>query len=124
MVNGNFLKHWKVSKYYQTDCLKNFQKQGMCNDAVDVDPWQLADVSDYLKTQKMCDDVVKRDSCSAQFVPDWFVTQEQLEIWADDDGYYDEDELVEWYSRYKKRTDQKALIKEELLPMVWHPSRY
>ena len=40
----------------------------MCNDAVEVDPWQLNDVADYLK--KMCDNVVRRDPYSLQFVSD------------------------------------------------------
>ena len=52
----------------------------MCNEAVDVDPWKLYDIPDYLKTQKMCDDVVQRDPYFLQLVPDLFVTQEQLEI--------------------------------------------
>ena len=55
----------------------------MCSEAVEVNPWQLYDVPDYLKTQEMCDDVGRRDSYLLQFVPDWFVTQEQLEIWYD-----------------------------------------
>ena len=55
----------------------------MCNEAVEVNPWQLYDVPDYLKTQEMRADVGRRDSYLLQFVPDWFVTQEQLEIWYD-----------------------------------------
>ena len=35
-------------------------------------------------------------------VPDWFVTQEQIEIWAADDEYCDDDEIIEWYEGYKK----------------------
>ena len=30
----------------------------------------------------------------------------------------------EWYSGYKKQKAQKVSIKEELLPVAWHPSRY
>ena len=68
-----------------------------------------------------------------QFVPDWFVTREGVDMWHDDyyndDGDYwnnnddDEDEFFEWYGGYKKRKAQKAKIKEELLPIVWHPDR-
>ena len=36
----------------------------------------------------------------------------------------DEDNLFKWYDGYKKRKVQKASIKEELLPIAWHPSRY
>ena len=98
-----------------------FKTQKMRNDAINVDPWGLYDVPDYLKTQKMCDDIVQRDSYSLQFVPDWFVAQEQLEIWHDD--YFTDDEIIEWYKRYEKRKSQKASIKEELLPIAWHPDR-
>ena len=69
----------------------------MCNEAVEVNPWQLYDVPDFLKTEEMCDDVVRRDSYLLQFVSDWFVTQEQLEIWHDDDDCCSDDELIEWY---------------------------
>ena len=30
----------------------------------------------------------------------------------------------EWYSGYKKQKAQKVSIKEELLPVAWHSSRY
>ena len=69
----------------------------MCNEAVEVNPWQLYDVPDFLKTEEMCDDVVRRDSYLLQIVSDWFVTQEQLEIWHDDDDCCTDDELIEWY---------------------------
>ena len=29
--------------------------------------------------------------------------------------------MIEWYKGYKKRMAQKANIKEELLPIAWHP---
>ena len=70
----------------------------------------------------MCDNVVRRDRYSLQFVPDGFVTQEQTKIWDDDDDYYDDDETIEWCNGYKKRKAQKAPIKEELLPIAWHPN--
>ena len=66
----------------------------MSNEAVDVDPWKLYDIPDYLKTQKMCDDVVQRDPYFLQLVPDLFVTQEQLEIWHDGDEYCTDDEII------------------------------
>ena len=74
--------------------------------------------------QKMCNDVEQRASYSLRFVPDWFVTQEQLEIWNDGDDYCIGDEIIEWYKRYKKLRAQKAKIKEELLLIAWHPSRW
>ena len=84
----------------------------MCIIAIEVDPWQLNDTPDYLKTQKMCDDVVQRNSYFLQFVPDWFITQEQLEIWHDDNYYCTDDKIIEWYKRYEKPKTQKSKIKE------------
>ena len=31
---------------------------------------------------------------------------------------------MEWYNGYKALKGQKASIKEGLLPIAWHPSRY
>ena len=47
----------------------------MCIMTIEVGPWQLNDIPDYLNTQKMCEDVVQRDAYSLQFIFDWFVTQ-------------------------------------------------
>ena len=51
----------------------------------------------------------------------WFVTQQQLKIWHDDNDYCNDDELIDWYNGFQKRKAQKAKIKEELLPIAWHP---
>ena len=32
--------------------------------------------------------------------------------------------MIEWRNGYKKRKVQKALIKEELTSVAWHPSRW
>ena len=95
----------------------------MCIKAVEVDPWQLYDVPDHFKSQKMCDAIVSEDPYSLQYIPHWFVTQEQVKIWHDDDDYCNDNEIVEWYDDYKKRKVQKAQIKEELMPIAWHPMR-
>ena len=99
--------------------------------SVEIDPSFLQLVPDHFKGKEMCDKVVKEDSFSFQFVPDWFVTREWMWMWYDDyyDGNHwdnddDEDKFFEWYDGYKKRKVQKAKIKEELLPITWHPSRY
>ena len=89
--------------------------------SIALDPWQLNDIPDYLKTQKMCDKAVKDDPSSLQFAPDWFVTQQQIDVWYDDDYWYHDNEIIEWYNGYQKRKAQKAKIKEELLPFAWHP---
>ena len=54
-------------------------------------------------------------------VPDWFVTQQQLKILQYDSNNND---LIECFDGYKKRKAQKASIKEELMPITWHPSRW
>ena len=108
----------------QEMCGEVYNVQKMCNEAVEIDPWQLYDVPYYLKTQKMCDDVAQRDSYSLQFFPGWFVTQEQLEMWHDEDDYCNDLVLIEWYKRYEKWKAQKASIKKELMPIAWHSSRW
>ena len=80
-------------------------------------------IPDRLKTQKMCSKTLKDDTYYLQFVPDWFVTQQQLKIWHDNDDKYNNDELIEWYEGHQKRKAKKAKIKEELLPIAWHPDR-
>ena len=86
--------------------------------AIEVDPWQLNDIPDYLKTQKMCDDVVRKETYSLQLVPDWFVTEEEIDVWYYYNEYCDDDELIEWYNDYHRRKAQKAKIKEELMPIA------
>ena len=47
---------------------------------------------------------------------------QQIGPWDNEDD--DVDEIVKWYDGYQKRKAQKAQIKEELMPLVWHPSRW
>ena len=126
----------------------HFRTQGMCNEVVRNKPRMMLFVPDHLitqemcneimrtmpnafhlipnrfKTQEMCDKAVEEDPGLLEYVPDWFVTQEQIELWDDDDDYDDDDDkLAGWYNGYKKRKAQKAKIKEELLPIAWHPDR-
>ena len=48
------------------------------------------------------------------------MTQQQL---RQCDDYCDEVKFFEWFDGYQKRKAQKARIKEELLPIAWHPDR-
>ena len=62
------------------------------------------------------------DTCS-----DWFVTQELIKTWHEhehDESWDDHGEMVEWYEGHQTRKTQKAKIKEELMPITWHPSRW
>ena len=120
----------------------------MCKEAVHREPYTLRHVPDHLKTQKiceeaefflfpdhfktqkLCDKAVRDDSSSLQYVPNWFVTREWAYMRYDDSEYCDDDDddddeynFFKWYHDYKKRKAKKASIKEELLPIAWHPSR-
>ena len=94
----------------------------MCNEAVEKDPRSLYDIPDNLKTQEICDKAVEEEPGLLQHVPDWFFSQQQIKLWHDDDYWYDDDKLIEWYEGYQKRKVQKAKVKEELLPIAWHPN--
>ena len=102
----------------------HFKTQRMCERAVENEPYNLKFVPDQYKTQGMCDDAVWEDPYSLRLISDWFVTQQQLKIWNDYDNYCNNDKLIEWYDGYQKRKAQKASIKEELMPIAWHPSRW
>ena len=70
----------------------------------------------------MCEKSVKK-IWSLIYVYDWFVTPKMLEDLDNDkdlNSDTDHGELVKWYDDYKQRKDQKAQIKEELVPIAWH----
>ena len=48
---------------------------------------------------------------------------QQIGPWDNDDDD-DVDEIIKWYDGHQKHKAQKAQIKEELMPLVWHPSRW
>ena len=60
------------------------------------------------------------DPLLLRYVPDWLVTQQLIELW---NYYCNDDRLIKWRNGYVKRKAQKANIKEELLPIAWHPDR-
>ena len=70
----------------------------------------------------MCNKVVRMDPWLLNNVPDWFVTQEEVKLWHDDNDFYDDDEIIEWYDGYQKRKAQKAKIEKEIMRIAWHPS--
>ena len=74
----------------------------------------------------MCNEVVQEGSYLVEYVPDWLVLEGQLKILDDYKGFYNNysyDRLNKWHDGYQKRKSQKARIKEELLPIAWHPDR-
>ena len=108
------------------DC---FKTQGMCDAVVCMEPLLLAYVPDHLKTQKMCDKAVRNYFFSVWFIPDWFapdwfVTKQRMIYLRDNNNNWYYNKLIEWHDGYQKRKAQKAQIKEELIPIAWHPSRW
>ena len=102
----------------------HYKRKKIYNEAVCNDPYTLRHVPEHYKTQKMCDDVVWGNAISLQYVPDYFVTQQQIKLWHDGTYYCNDDGRIKWYDGYKKRKAQKASIKEELMPIASHPSRW
>ena len=90
----------------------------MCDKAVEEDLELLWPVPDQYKVQEICDKAAEEDLCLLEYVPDWFVKQQPIGLCVDDDDYYDDDKLVEWYEDYQKRKAQKAQIKKELMPIA------
>ena len=99
-----------------------YKTQKMCNEAVQNDPEMLEHVPDQYKTQKMCNEAVQRnpDPEMLEHVPDQFVILQ--EMWYEE--FIDDDVFITWYKGYKQRKAQKAQIKEELMPVAWHPDRW
>ena len=115
-----------IEKYRQViEFIPDYLKtQEACEKVAEKYPYNLAFIPDYFKTQEMCNEAVQKRQCLLEYIPDWFVTQHQIKIWHDDDGCYNDDKLIDRYNDYKKRRILKASIKEGLLPVAWHPSRY
>ena len=148
-VPGKFKTHEIYDKAVQSDPNRLrfspvlIKIQEICNEAIKKEPWMLEDVPDhfkkqkkcekavekkhvpdYFKRQEMCNDVAEKKPYALEYVLDLFVTQQQIKILQyDNDDWYDND-LIEWYDGYKKRKVQKINIKEELMPITWHPSRW
>ena len=94
-----------------------FKTKEMCEKAVKLYPWSLEYVEDHFRTEDMCGEAVRREPYALGYVPNWFVTQE---VWCFDNNDY----FIRWRNVYQKRKAKKASIKEELMPIAWHPSRY
>ena len=109
--------------YMLEDVPDHFNTQKMCNKAIEIDPFTLWHVPNNLKMQEMCTRAVEACLGLLGYVPDWFVTQQRLKLWYDNTYYCNNDKRIKWYGCYKKRKAKKAKIKEELLPIAWHPDR-
>ena len=96
----------------------------MCDAAMCMVTYFLANVPNRFKTRKMCDKAVRKERFSLLFVPDWFVTQQQIKYLRDDNDDSYNNTFINWCDGYKKGKAQKAKIKDELMPVGWHPSRW
>ena len=93
----------------------NLKDQGICEWVVYKNLRMLECVPDHFK-KGMYDDAVMEDPLLQIYVPDWFVTQQLIVPW--------DDRLIKWCNGYEEQKAQKASIKEELLSIVWHRSRW
>ena len=84
----------------------------------------LGAVPDCLKAREMCEKAIKKYLWLLKYVLDWFVTHQQIKTWHDNDDYCNDDQLIKWYDGYRKRKAQKTQIKEELMSIAWHLSRW
>ena len=84
----------------------------MCNKVIEEDLCTMRHGPNHFKTQEICNYPMQEDPSSLQYVPNWFVTQKQVDLWGDNDDYYDDDKLIEWYEGYQKLKAQKAKIKK------------
>ena len=91
--------------------------------AKDVDIHFLPFTPDCFKTREICEKAVKKYLWLLKYVPDWFETDQQIKIWHDNNDHCNDDGLIEWFEGYQIRKAKKAKIKEELLPIAWHPSK-
>ena len=113
----------KLIEYWINEDPDLLKKKEMGIKAPEENPWLLEGVHDRFKKQEKCNKAVRMDPWFLQYVPDWFVTQQKLKIWHDDVDYDDDDKLNKSYDGYQKRKAGKSKIKEELLPIAWHPDR-
>ena len=102
-----------VSKklWYLEYVSEQFITQEMCTDSVKRNACMFIYVPEQLKNREMSEFVVKKYAWLFQFVPDCFISAEMLEKFQDDG----------WLEAYKHRKAQKAKIKEEVLPVAYHP---
>ena len=88
----------------------------MCNAAVEKLPEVLGFVPDQYKTQEMCNEAVQRVPWMLLYVLDQYKTQEMC-----NEAVKKSSEVLRWYKGYEQRKAQKAKIKEDLMPVAWHP---
>ena len=104
---------------YVPDC---FNTQEMCVKAFNVNPYNFEYIPGRFKTQEMCSDKF-HFSDEVDDIPDWFITLEMIEIVSRPCCARCDFEFDEWFNGYKERKAQKSQIRDELMPIAWHPDR-
>ena len=99
-----------------------FKTQEMCVKAFNVNPLKFEYIPDRLKTQEMCSDKF-HFSDEVDDIPDWFITLEMIGIFSRPCCAGCDFEFDDWFNGYKERKAQKAQIRDELMPIAWHPDR-
>jgi len=90
---------------------EQFKTQKMCSEAVEFSIQFLKYVPDHLKTEEMCNKAIEQNR-QLYDIPDWILTSKMLKKCGD--------AIKKGYNRRKA---QKTQIKEELMPIAWHPNR-
>ena len=98
---------------WMCDFIYNRFMKMLYHELVSGEPDMIRCVPDGFKSQDMCNDAVFEDHSLIKHLTDWFVTAEMLEKCEDE----------EWLEGFRWHKAQKAKIKKELLPVVWHPDR-
>ena len=90
---------------------EKFKTREMCDKIVEKSPNFIKYIPDYFITREMCNKAFEKNPRNIYHIPDYFITEEMYKQYS-----------VEIYD-YKKRKEQKALIREQILPIAWHPDR-
>ena len=104
------------------DSPDKFKTQELCNKAFDRSHSSFMYIPDCFKTQEMCSDKF-HFSDEVDDIPDWFITLEMIAIVSRPCCARCDFEFDEWFNAYKERKAQKAQIRDELMPIAWHPDR-
>ena len=109
---------------------RQLQTRAMCESVIKENIYFFDGIPDELKTQEMCERAVEtRPTLFFEDVPDYFVTLKILELCKNATAEEGEDyrnrirklKAMTCIVEYKQRKAKKAKIKEELLPVAWHP---
>ena len=96
--------------YCLVDIPDRYITQEMCDIAIQEDPANIEYIPDCYKSREMCSRAFEEDPANIEYIPDYFITEEMCRVSS---------------GGYKKRNEQKAIIRRQLLPVAsWHPDRY